>query len=268
MTSSSKILAAEAFGTLILMLGGPGSAVLAAPSIGILGVALAFGLALMIAAYSVGQVSGCHVNPAVTLGMALMRKIELRLVPAYVIGQLIGAAAGGAIILAIAKGRDGGFDAMSSNFAANMYGNENGFYSFWAMAATEIVLTGLLVFIVLATTTKKMAVGFGGLTAGMTLALIHLISIPVDNTSVNPARSFGMAIYTIGDGDAIKHLWAFIVFPLIGALAGVLAWVAVDDATLEDTLLGDTPLTGARDALAKAGDVVERAADDLGDRLD
>jgi aquaporin Z len=264
---TGKILAAEAFGTLILMLGGPGAAVLAGGTIGTLGVALAFGLALLVAVATVGPVSGAHVNPAVTLGLVMMRKVERHLVPAYVIGQVVGALLGGAVVLAIAKGRQGGFNAMASNFATNMYGNDNGFYDFWAVAVAEIFLTGLLVFVVLATASRRVPPSLGALTVGLAYGLIHLVAIPVDNTGVNPVRSLGMAIFTAGDGDALTQLWAFIVLPLIGAMAGVLAWVAVDDATLEDTVFGDTPLAEARDALARAGDVVERAADDLGDRL-
>lgn len=261
-----KILVAEAIGTLILMLGGPGTAVLVPGFEGKLTmVALGFGFALLIAAYAVGPISGCHINPAVTLGLFLMRKIEAAKVPAYVVGQIIGAVAGGFLIWLIAKGQPGGFDAQASdgvnNFAANLWGEEFGFFNFGAMALVEILLTALLVFVVLSTTNKNFAVGQVGLTVGLTLTLIHFISIPVDNTSVNPVRSLGMAVFA--GGDAIEQLWAFIVFPLIGAVVGVLAWLAVDDARLEDTVLGESDLlVEARDKGQQAASAVTDAVTD------
>lgn len=260
----AKILAAEAIGTFILMLGGPGTAVLVPDFQGKLTmVALAFGFSLLVAAYAVGPISGCHINPAVTLGLWIMRKVEAAKVPAYVVGQIIGSVLGGLAILLIAKGREGGFDATAadgtSNFATNLWGSEFGFYNFGAMALTEVLLTGVLVFVVLSTTSKKFAAGQIGLAVGITLALIHFISIPVDNTSVNPVRSLGMAVFA--GGDAIEQLWAFIVFPLLGAIVGVLAWLAVDDANLEDTLLGESELlSDARDLATGAAGAVSGAA--------
>ncbi|MGE0879663.1 MAG: aquaporin Z [Acidimicrobiia bacterium] len=231
-----KVLVAEMFGTAVLMIGGPGSAVLAAKSIGVLGVALAFGFSLLVMAYVIGPISGCHINPAVTVGMALMKKIKPALVPYYVVGQLVGAAAGGLIVFGIAKGIDG-FDA-TNNFAANGWGEHSpGGYNLAAAIIVEIVLTALLVFVVISTTSKKAPPAQGGIAVGLTLALIHLISIPVDNTSVNPARSFGAAIFA--GSDALTQLWAFVVFPIVGAIVGVLVWVAVDDARIGDTVIGD-----------------------------
>ena len=267
---NARLFAAEVIGTMILMLGGPGTAVLVPGFDGKLTmVALGFGFALLIAAYAVGPISGCHINPAVTLGMALMRKIEMALVPVYWVAQLVGAVLGGLIIWIIARGQAGGFDATPANFATNLWGEDNGFYSFGAMAVAEVVLTAVLVFVVLSTTSKRFPVGMGGLAAGLTLAMIHFISIPVDNTSVNPARSLGMAVYA--GGDALSQLWAFIVFPLIGAVVGVLAWLAVDDASLEDTVLGGSDALvdvrdKATDAAEAVGDAAAEAADAVTDR--
>lgn len=244
-----RVFAAEFVGTFILMLGGPGTFVLATGEggVGILGVALGFGLALMVAVYAVGPVSGCHINPAVTLGMAIMRKIDSALVPLYWMAQFLGAVFGGMVILLMARGGLGGFDPDVSNFAVNLWGVENGFYAFGSMMIAEVVLTGVLMFVVLSTTDDGFPSAAGGLAVGFTLTLIHLISIPIDNTSVNPARSFGMAVFA--GGEAVTQLWAFFVFPMIGAVLGVLAWLMVDDDTVEDTMLVDTPLDEMRDAV-------------------
>lgn len=238
--SHLKIGVAEAIGTFILIIGGPGTAVLAAGTgaldgAAVLAVALAFGFSLLVAAYAVGPVSGCHINPAVTLGLVLMRKVEAAKAPAYLLGQIAGGVLGGLVILIIAEGQPGGFDPEPENFATNLWGEKYGFFDFGAMAVSEIVLTGVLVFVVLATTSRKFAAGQVGLTVGITLALIHLISIPVDNTSVNPVRSFAVAIYA--GGDALEQLWAFIVFPLAGAVVGAFGWLAAGDTRRGDTLL-------------------------------
>lgn len=258
-----RILVAELFGTMILILGGPGSAILAADRIHVAGVATAFGLSLLIAAYTIGPISGCHINPAVTLAMWLTRKVPTRSLPAYLIGQLVGAFAGAAVIFSIANGIDG-FSA-KNNFAANAWGAKNGFYPVGSMIVVEIVFTALLVFVVLSTTTKKFTASQGGLVAGLTLTLIHLITIPVDNTSVNPVRSLATAVFQ--RGDALEQIWAFIVFPLVGAIVGVLAWLAVDEARLEDTMLKNDALIGARDQMTKVADTVEGALDKAGDEL-
>ncbi len=261
---NTKILTAEAVGTFILMLGGPGTAVLAGDRVDTLGVALGFGLALLVAAYAIGPISGCHINPAVTVGLALTRKIEAARVPSYIVGQLLGAAAGGFTIWAIRKGAFDSFDANPDTFATNLWGENHGFYNFGAMAATEIILTALLVLVVLTTTRKGFPTASIGLTVGLTLTLIHLISIPVDNTSVNPARSFGMAIFA--GGDAIEQLWAFILFPVIGAAIGVLVWLAIDDSTLEDTMLDQTGLVGVRDRVIDLTGADGGDAPDSGER--
>lgn len=225
---SPKIMLAEAVGTFVLMVGGPGTAVIVPSFEGkALMVSLAFGLSLLVAAYAVGPVSGCHINPAVTIGMAVAKKIETALVPVYIAGQLVGAAVGGLVIWAIASGRDT-FELSPASFAVNGWDtlSPSG-YGFGSTVIVEIVLTAVLMYVVLSTTHSKFSVGFGGLTAGMTLALIHMISIPVDNTSVNPARSFGVAVYA--GGDALAQLWAFVVFPIIGALVGTVIYRAVNE---------------------------------------
>jgi aquaporin Z len=267
----ARILMAELIGTFILMMGGPGTAVLATGgfnenlNVGVLGVSLAFGLSLLVIAYAIGPISGGHVNPAVTLAMAIMRKIEMALVPVYVIGQVIGCLLGGLAIWTIANGGDSAFDAAPANFATNLWGSDNGFFSFGAMVAAEIIFTALLCFTVLSTTSKKFSPGMGGLAVGMVLALIHLISIPIDNTSVNPVRSLGMAIFA--GGDAMTQLWAFIVFPLIGAVVGCLAWLAVDDAGIEDTALGNRMMIDMRDQASRVAGKVDETAARAGERM-
>ena len=235
MSSKVRVLVAETIGTFVLMIGGPGTAVLATGgffttgSVQVLGVALAFGLSLLVMAYAIGNVSGCHINPAVTVGMWMMRKIEGGLAPFYLVGQLVGAALGGLVIWLIASGAPGGFSPTVSNFAVNGWGDLSpGGFAFGAMVVTEIVMTGVLMFVVLSTTHRKFSPAAGGLAVGLTLTLIHLISIPIDNTSVNPARSFGMAIYA--GGHAMEQLWAFILFPVVGAVVGAVAWWAIDDS--------------------------------------
>lgn len=218
-----RIGGAEAVGTAVLMIVGPGSAILAADAIGVLGVSLAFGLALLAMAYTIGHVSGCHINPAVTLGFLLGRKITSAQALYYWAAQLVGAAVGGLVIYLISERGD--LD-QTGIFAANGWGEEIGSaFGLGSAAMVEVVFTALLVFVVLATTTVGYPAGFGGLTAGLTLAMIHLTTIPVTNTSVNPARSFGAAIFS--GGDALGQLWAFFVFPLVGAAVGVAGWMLV-----------------------------------------
>lgn len=241
MQRSLRIAIAEAIGTFVLVIGGPGTAVFAtgrffpAGSVQVLGVALAFGLSLLAMAYAIGNISGCHINPAVTVGLLLARKIEARLVPFYVAGQAVGAALGGLVIWAVAEGAPGPFDPSVRNFAVNGWANLSpGRFNFAAMVVTEIVMTAILVFVVLSTTHRKFSPGATGVAVGLTLTLIHLISIPIDNTSVNPARSFGMAIFA--GGDALQQLWAFVVFPLAGALVGAAAWWVIDDSRAVGTI--------------------------------
>jgi aquaporin Z len=232
--SITRIATAEAVGTCVLMLVGPGSAIIAADVIGAYGVAFAFGLALVGMAYTIGHVSGCHINPAVTLGFLLTRKISMVQAAVYSAAQIVGAVVGGLLLYIITESGD--LD-QTGVFAANGWGDDIGSrFGLGSTIVVEIVFTALLVFVVLATTTVGYPTGFGGLAAGLTLAMIHLATIPVDNTSVNPARSIGAAIFS--GSDALTQLWAFIVWPLVGAVVGVLLWLLVHDARLEDTLLG------------------------------
>jgi len=226
--SMSKRLAAEFIGTGWLVLGGCGSAVLAAsyPALGIgfVGVALAFGLTVLTMAYAIGHVSGCHLNPAVSVGLwAGGRFPAADLIP-YILAQVLGAVAGAGVLYVIASGH-AGFDA-SAVFASNGYGEHSpGGYSLPACLVTEVVLTFGFLFVILGSTHGSAPKGFAPIAIGLCLTLIHLISIPVTNTSVNPARSLGPALFA--GGWALKQLWLFWVAPLAGALiAGfVYRWV-------------------------------------------
>lgn len=259
--NNGRILAAEIVGTTVLMLGGPGVAIFSGPSIGILGIALGFGLSLAIMAYVIGPISGCHINPAVTLGMLLTRKINGAHAVMAWLGQLLGGVAGAAIIYGIASGRD---DFQRGQFAANLWSGH--YYGVGAAIVAEIVLTAVLVMVMLSTTTRSMAPGMGGLVAGLTLTVIHLISIPVDNTSVNPARSIGTALFADTSTEALQQLWVFIVFPLVGAVVGVIAWLVLDDTRLEDTMLAEVPgLSEMRDVLDKVADEAVDALEDATD---
>lgn len=220
--SISHKLGAETLGTFWLVLGGVGTAVLAGgdDGVGTLGIAFAFGLSVLTGAYAFGHVSGGHFNPAVTVGLATAKRFEWREAPGYFAAQLVGATLAGAVLFAIASGTDG-FDASASGFGTNGYGDRSpGGYSLPAVILTEIVLTAFFLFVIFGATAKRAAVGFAGLSIGLALTLIHLISIPVDGTSVNPARSLGVAWFA--GGDALQQVWVFILAPVIGAaIAGV-----------------------------------------------
>jgi len=242
----TRILVAELIGTTVLMLGGPGTAILATGgffpdgSVGVLGVALAFGFSLLVMAYAIGNLSGCHINPAVTIGLLVARKVPGSSAPYYFVGQLAGALLGGLVLWVIASGAPGSFDASPETFAVNGWADLSpGGFGFGAMVVTEVIMTALLVFVVLSTVHRRFAPAASGLAVGLALALIHLISIPVDNTSVNPARSFGVAVFA--GGDALEQLWAFFVFPAVGAVVGALAWWVVDDSRTLDTPATDEP---------------------------
>jgi aquaporin Z len=222
-------LAAEFIGTFWLVLGGCGSAVFAAKfaadddtslGIGFLGVSLAFGLTVLTAVYAFGTISGGHFNPAVTLGAALARRVEWKVLPAYWITQVIGGLVAGAVIWVIANGRED-WPGRQGNMAANGFGAHSpGGYSLWAVIVAEVVLTGMFLLVILGSTDDRAPKGFAGLSIGLTLTLIHLISIPISNTSVNPARSTGVAFFN-GDG-APAQLWVFWLAPLVGAaIAGI-----------------------------------------------
>jgi len=249
--SYAPVVAAELVGTAVLVMLGPGAAILA-PDLGHLGVALSFGFALVIMAYVIGPISGCHINPAVTLGMLLAKKIPTRHAVFAWIAQVIGGVFGAAVIYGIASGRDGW---ERGGFASNGW-DRDGFSGLGSTIVVEIVFTALFVFVVLSTTGRRFAPGFGGLTAGLMLAAIHLVTIPVDNTSVNPARSLATALFADTSPNALGQLWAFIVFPLIGAVVGVFVWLLVDEATLESTMLDTDVLRTTRDTLDDAVDDV------------
>jgi aquaporin Z len=213
--------AAEFVGTFVLVMGGVGAAVIAGDKIGYLGVAFAFGLSLLALAYAVGPISGCHINPAVTLGLLLRRKIGGGEAIRYWIAQVLGAIAAAGILLAIVSARKAGYDAGTDGLGANGYGahSPDG-YPWGAAAAVEVLLTAVLVFTVLAATDRLSNVAFAGIPIGLVLTLIHLVGIPVDNTSVNPARSIGPAIFV--GGWALDQIWLFIVAPLLGGVLGAI----------------------------------------------
>ena len=214
--SLSKRSAAEFIGTFWLVLGGCGSAVLAAglPDVGIAyaGVALAFGLTVLTMAFAIGHISGCHLNPAVTLGLMIAGRFKKADVPAYMIAQVLGAIVASAVLLYIASGADG----FSGGLASNGFGEHSPQgYSMGAGLVTEIVMTMMFLLIILGATDKRAPAGFAPIAIGLGLTLIHLISIPVTNTSVNPARSTGPAL--LEGGIALQQLWLFWVAPMIGA---------------------------------------------------
>lgn len=213
--SMAQRLGAEGLGTFWLVLGGCGTAVLAGDEVGALGIAFAFGLTVVTGAYAFGPVSGGHFNPAVSVGLAVAGRFSWRDVPLYVVAQVVGATIAGAVLLLIANGKSG-FDAVSSGFATNGYGDRSpGGYTLGAVLVTEVVLTAFFLFVILGASAKRAAVGFSGLTIGLALTLIHLVSIPVSNTSVNPARSLGVAWFA--GHDALFQVWAFILAPIVGA---------------------------------------------------
>jgi aquaporin Z len=221
-----KKYGAECIGTFVLVFGGVGSAVLAGGKIGFLGVSLAFGLSLLAMVYTIGPISGCHINPAVTLGAFLTRKIGLSEALGYVVAQIVGAVVASAVILLVANGIPGGYDAATGGLGANGFGAHSPMgYSPLAALVTEVVLTFFLVLTVLGSTDVKAPVGFAGVAIGLVLTLIHLVGIPITNTSVNPARSIGPAIFV--GGWALQQLWLFIVAPLIGSALAAAAYTAI-----------------------------------------
>ncbi|MGD8542057.1 MAG: aquaporin Z [Desulfobacteraceae bacterium] len=217
----TKQLVAEFFGTFWLVLGGCGSAVLAAAfphvGIGLLGVSLAFGLTVLTMAFAIGRISGCHLNPAVSLGLWAGGRFPARDLVSYIIVQVLGGLAGAAVLYFIASGK-AGFD-VSAGFAANGFGAHSpGGYSLGAAFLCEVVMTFMFLLVIHGATDKRAPAGFAPIAIGLCLTLIHLISIPVTNTSVNPARSTGVALFV--GGWALQQLWLFWVAPIIGALLG------------------------------------------------
>jgi aquaporin Z len=216
---------AEFFGTFWLVLGGCGSAVLAAsfPEVGIgwVGVSFAFGLTVLTMAFAIGHISGCHLNPAVTVGLWYGGRFPVNQIIPYIVAQILGAVAAGGVLYVIASGQ-AGFD-LSGGFASNGFGEHSpGGYSLLAAAVTEIVMTMMFLIVILGATDDRAPHGFAPIAIGLCLTLIHLISIPVTNTSVNPARSTGVAIFA---GDwALAQLWLFWVAPIVGGVLGAIVY--------------------------------------------
>lgn len=242
----SSRVAAEFLGTFVLVFGGCGSAVFAASvladnpnvnmGIGFLGVALAFGLTVLTMAYAVGHISGGHFNPAVTLGAALAGRVEWAAVIPYMITQVVAASAAGGVLYAIASGKEG-FSAAESGFATNGYAERSpDGYSLAAVLLAEFVLTAIFLFVILGATDARAPKGFAPIAIGLALTLIHLVSIPISNTSVNPARSLGVAWFA--GPAALGQVWAFILAPLLGAAVAGLSYRVLfpnrEDRVLED----------------------------------
>jgi aquaporin Z len=228
-----KQYSAEFLGTFWLVLGGCGSAVLAAAfpnvGIGLMGVALAFGLTVLTMAYAIGHISGCHLNPAVSVGLWAGGRFPASKLPPYIVAQVLGGIVAGAVLYVMASGAPG-FD-VSKGFASNGYGAHSpGGYSLLAALVSEVVMTMFFLLVILGATDKRAPAGFAPIAIGLALTLIHLISIPVTNTSVNPARSTGVALF-VGDW-AIGQLWLFWVAPIVGALLGaaIYHFVASEEA--------------------------------------
>jgi aquaporin Z len=223
-----KQYVAELIGTFWLVFGGCGSAVLAAAfpevGIGLLGVSFAFGLTVLTMAYTIGPISGCHLNPAVSVGLLVAGRFPANRLAPYIVAQVIGAILAGGVLYVIASGAPG-FD-VTAGFASNGYGDHSpGNYSLVAALVAEIVLTWIFLFVILGSTDERAPAGFAPIAIGLCLTLIHLISIPVTNTSVNPARSTGVALFA--GGWAIEQLWLFWVAPIIGGALGAVTYKAI-----------------------------------------
>ena len=234
-----KAYGAEFLGTFWLVMGGCGSAVLAAAfpelGIGLLGVALAFGLTVVTMAYAVGHISGGHFNPAVSIGLWAGGRFASGQVLPYIAAQVLGGVAAGGVLYLIANGQ-AGFD-VAAGFATNGYAERSpGGYSLAAAAISEVVMTAFFLLIILGATSRRAPAGFAPLAIGFALTLIHLISIPVTNTSVNPARSTAVAVY-VGSG-ALGQLWLFWVAPVVGALLGALAYRLIDEPPMNEAVEG------------------------------
>src|SRR4051794_8545522 len=221
-----KRAVAEFVGTFVLVFGGVGTAVIAGNGVGTLGISFAFGLSLLVMAYAIGPISGCHINPAVTTGLVVSRRMTVQEAIPYWIAQALGAIVAAFFLFIVVKAAPGAYDMTENGFGANGYGDHSpGGYGLGAAAIVEIILTGLLVFTVLAATDRLAETAFAGIPIGLVLTLIHLVSIPVTNTSVNPARSLGPAVFA--GSDAILQLWLFILAPVLGGVAGALLYARV-----------------------------------------
>ncbi|KWA03269.1 aquaporin [Burkholderia cepacia] len=231
----SRRLAAELIGTFWLVLGGCGGAVLAAAypglGIGFAGVALAFGLTVLTMAFAIGHISGCHLNPAVSVGLTVAGRFPARELVPYVVVQVIGATLGAFVLYLIAADKPG-FDVVASGFATNGFGEHSpGHYTLAAAFICEVVMTAVFMFVILGATDRRAPAGFAPIAIGLCLTLIHLISIPVTNTSVNPARSTGPAFFV--GGAAVDQLWLFWVAPIIGAIIAGIVYPIVAGRQIE-----------------------------------
>ena len=223
--ASQRALMAELVGTFWLVLGGCGTAVIAGSVMGTLGIAFAFGLTVLTGVYALGHISGGHFNPAVTLGLVVGKKFDQRHAVGYIAAQLLGAILAAIVIYVVANGVDG-FSASASGFAANGFDDQSpGGYNLLAAAVIEVVLTAVFLVVILGVTSAKASPGFAGIAIGLCLTLIHLISIPVTNTSVNPARSTSQAIFA--GSDYLSQLWLFWVAPIVGAVLGAVLYTGL-----------------------------------------
>jgi aquaporin Z len=241
-------LGAEFLGTFLLVFGGCGSVVIAGQflsktnvqiGIGLLGIGLAFGLAVLVGAFAFGHVSGGHFNPAVSIGLAIAKRFEWKGVLPYVITQIIAASVAGGVLLAIASGKYG-FSAVESGFATNGYGDRSpGGYGLVAALITEIIMTAVFLYIILGATDDRAPKGFAPIAIGLGLTLIHLASIPIDGTSVNPARSLGVAWF--GGGGALAQVWLFIIGPIVGAAIAGATYALITGAPSADVGVAQNP---------------------------
>ena len=222
---ASKKYFAEAIGTFVLVLMGCGSAVIAGDKIGFLGISFAFGLSVVAMAYAIGPISGCHINPAISIAMCIAKKLNTKDAVYYVISQCLGAVVASLVLLMIAKGHSG-YDPAVNGLGQNGYDAHSPMgYSLGSCFLAEVVLTAIFLLVIFGATAKAAAQPFAGLVIGLSLVLIHLIGIPISGTSVNPARSFGPAV--ILGGEALNQLWLFWVAPILGGIISALLWTNV-----------------------------------------
>lgn len=221
----TKKYLAEFIGTFVLVLMGCGSAVIAGPAIGFFGISLAFGLSVLAMVYAIGSISGCHINPAITVSMLVAGKIKVKDALFYVIAQCVGAIAASATLLYIAKGRVG-YILSIDGLGQNGYGMHSpAGYALAACFVAEVVLTAIFLFVIFGSTSKDAPKGFAGISIGLSLVLIHLVGIPITGTSVNPARSLGPAVFV--GGGALSELWLFWAAPIIGGILAAIIWKSV-----------------------------------------
>jgi aquaporin Z len=226
-----KKYSAEFIGTLVLVLMGCGSAVIAGKFIGYAGISVAFGLSVLVMVYAIGSISGCHINPAITIAMLVANKIKKIDALFYIIAQCLGGIAGAGILWAIARWLPG-FSLTTNGLGQNGFGiHSPAGYSLVSCLIAEVVLTAIFLFVIFGSTHKNAPKGFAGVAIGLSLALIHLVSIPITGTSVNPARSLGPAVFV--GGDALSQLWLFIVAPIIGGIIAALIWKYGFEARLD-----------------------------------